>query len=414
MMWHGAIGIVALLGLAWIVSENRSQVAWRVVAAGIAFQFAVAVLLLRVESVENAFEALNQAVLAVQTASQEGTSFVFGYLAGADAPFDVAHPQNSFVLAFQGLPLILLVGVLSALLFHWNILPMIVRGFAWVLRRTLGLGGAVGVSSAANVFVGMIEAPLLIRPYLGTMSRAGLFVVMTAGMATIAGNMFVLYATILSAAIPDAAGHLMTASLISAPAAIAVATLMVPGVEQDATAEVTVAKSEAKSAVEVVVNATFEGVKLVISVAAMLVVAIALVSLVNQLLALLPSAADDPISLQKLLGWAMAPVAWLLGVPWREASLAGELLASKIVLNELVAYMDLAALSDNALSPHSRLVLSYALCGFANLGSLGIMLGGLSAMVPERRDDIFALGPKSLLSGNLASFLTGAVVGLVA
>ncbi len=414
MVWQGALGIAVLLGLAWSIGEKRSAVPWRLVAGGLVLQFAVALLLLRVEAVEKAFEAVNRAVLAAQAATQEGTAFVFGYLGGGAPPFETAYPANAFILGFQGLPLILLVSALSALLFHWRVLPLIVRGFAWALRKTLGIGGSVGVAAAANVFVGMIEAPLLIRPYLRDMSRAGLFMVMTVGMATIAGNMFVLYATILAPVVPDAAGNLLTASLISAPAAIAVAALMVPGTGGDKQAEVSLAGGDAGSSMEALVKGTAAGVKLVISVAATLVVAVALVSLVNQLFGLLPAVGGEALSLQRLLGWVLAPVAWLLGVPWSEALLAGELMGTKIVLNELIAYLDLAALPADGLTAQSRLILTYALCGFANLGSLGILLGGLGAMVPERRADIIALGPKSLLSGNLASFLTGAVVGLVA
>jgi CNT family concentrative nucleoside transporter len=290
----------------------------------------------------------------------------------------------------------------------------VVRGFAFVLRKTLGVSGAVGVAAAANIFIGMIEAPLLIRPFLRDMSRSGLFMVMTVGMATIAGNMFVIYATILADAIPGAAGHLLTASLISAPAAIAIAALMVPGTKDETDSEaVEIASMGNKSAMAALVNGTLEGVKLVVGVAALLVVAIALVSLVNQILELLPAIAGAKLSLERLLGWAMMPVAWALGVPWAEAAKAGSLLGTKVVLNELVAYLNLAALPAGELSASSRLILTYALCGFANFGSLGILLGGLTAMVPERRTDIVSLGIKSLVAGNLASFMTGAVAGLL-
>ena len=414
MAWHGILGIVALLSLAWACSEKRAAVPWLLVASGVVLQVVVAMVVLRVEPVEHAFAALNTLVEAIETAARAGTAFVFGYAGGGDVPFEVANPQNTFILAFQGLPIILLVSALSALLFHWGILPAIVRGFAWALRKILGLGGSVGFASAANVFVGMIEAPLLIRPYLRGMSRAGLFMVMTAGMATISGNMFVLYATILAPVVPDAAGNLLTASLISAPAAVAVAALMVPGTGKGDLAEALAPAERTGSALEAVVDGTAEGVKLVISVAAILVVAIALVSLANQMLDLFPAVGGAPLTLQRILGWGMMPVAWLLGIPWNEALTAGELLGTKVVLNELVAYLDLAALPADALSEQSRLILTYAICGFANLGSLGILLGGLGAMIPDRRADIVALGPKALLSGNLASFMTGAVVGIVA
>lgn len=413
MTWQGALGLVALVGVAWLLSERRAAVPWRLVASGLVLQFALALLMLRVGPVATALERLNDLVLALQAATVSGTSFVFGFLGGGAAPFEISYPQNAFVLAFQGLPLILVVSALSALLFYWRVLPLVVRGFAWALRKTLGLGGAVGVAAAGNVFVGMIEAPLLIRPYLKELDRPALFLVMTAGMATIAGNMFVLYATILGPVLPDAAGSLLTASVISAPAAVAIAALLVPGRFADDGEELADMADAAGSSAEAIVNGTLSGVTLVISVAATLVVAVALVALANQLIGLLPEVGGAALSLQRLLGWALAPVAWLLGIPWSEAVLAGELMGTKIVLNELVAYLEMAALPADSLSPQSRLILTYGLCGFANLGSLGILLGGLGAMVPERRSEIVALGPKSLLAGTLACFMTGAVAGLV-
>ena len=228
MIWQGALGIVVFLGFAWALGEQRRVIAWRLVIACLVLQFAVALVLLRVPPVGELFAALNRAVTAFAAATGQGTAVVFGYLGGGPPPFKVVQPEHAFILAFQGLPLILVVSALSALLFYWRIAPLVVRAFAWALGRTLGLGGAPSVAVAANVFVGMIEAPLLVRPYLRDMSRAGLFMVMTAGMATIAGNMYVLYVTILGPVVPDAAGNLLTASLISAPAAIAVAALMVP------------------------------------------------------------------------------------------------------------------------------------------------------------------------------------------
>ena len=416
-MWQGilqaALGLIVLLGFAWAVSEDRRAIPMRVVASAMALQFGLAVLLLRLPPVTAALSWLNKAVEALRQATIAGTSFVFGYLGGGPAPFEPTAPQNGFILATQGLPLILIVSALSALLFYWRILPKIVQGFAWVLERTIGLGGATGVASAANVFVGMIEAPLLIRPYLRDLTRAGLFLVMTVGMATIAGNMFVLYATVLSPVLTDAAGTLMGASVISAPASVAIAALMVPGdytgdaVEQPGPGE------DATSAVEAIVNGTLAGVRIIVAVAAVLIVAIALVHLANLFLSLLPEIGGFRLSLQRILGWLLMPVAWLIGIPWNEAGLAGELMGTKIVLNELVAYLSMAELPADALSPRSATILTYALCGFANLGSLGIMLGGLAALVPERRAEIVALGPKALVAGTVACFMTGAMAGLL-
>jgi CNT family concentrative nucleoside transporter len=308
--------------------------------------------------------------------------------------------------------MILLASALSAILFYWGILPKIVRGTAWLLRRTLGIGGAEGLANAANIFIGMVEAPLFIRPYVSRLSRGELFSIMTCGMATIAGTVMVLYAGLLSEVIPDAMGHLLAASIISAPAAIAIARIMVPterGRETDADIA---APSPAGSTMEAVTNGTADGIKLVINVAAMLIVLIALVGLVNICLGLLPDMAGAPITLQRLLGYLMAPVMWLIGIPWSECVTAGSLMGTKTVLNELLAYMEMGSLGADALSERTRLILTYALCGFANPGSLGIMIGGLGAMAPDRKKDIVHLGARSILAGTLATCMTGIMAGL--
>jgi CNT family concentrative nucleoside transporter len=258
----------------------------------------------------------------------------------------------------------------------------------------------------------MVEAPLLIRPYLATMSRGGLFAVMTCGMATIAGTVFVVYATILSPILPDAAGHLLTASLLNAPSALAIAAVMIPP-EGDPREVPDVSSSDVHGSMEAVVKGTVDGVQLLINITAMLVVMVALVSLANQILGLLPDVGGAALTLQRGLGWIAAPLAWLIGVPSSEAVAAGGLIGTKVVLNEFIAYVDLAGPAGEALSAHSRLILAYALCGFSNLGSLGIMIGGLTTMVPDRRADIIAVGPRTIVSGLLASCLTAAVVGLI-
>jgi len=307
--------------------------------------------------------------------------------------------------------MILLASALSALLFYWGILPRLVRGCAWVLRRTLGVGGAEGLANAANIFIGMVEAPLFIRPYVSKISRGELFSIMTCGMATIAGTVMVLYAGVLSPVIPDALGHLLTASIISAPAAIALARIMVPTTRGDET-DAVAAAAPAGSAMEAVTNGTAAGVKLLIDIIALLVVLVSLVGLVNIALGLLPETGGEPITLQRLLGFVMAPVMWLLGIPWSECITAGGLMGTKTVLNEFLSYLELASLGPDALSERTRLILTYAMCGFANPGSLGIMLGGLGAMAPERRTEIVGLGARSILAGTLATCMTGAIVGL--
>jgi CNT family concentrative nucleoside transporter len=406
------LGIALILALAFGLSEDRRAVRPRLVLGGLALQFLLAVLLLELPPAKQVFLALNGLVMALQEATEAGTGLVFGFLGGAAAPYDVAHPENSFVLAFRALPLILVISALSALLFHWRILPVLVRGFAWLLRHTLGTGGPVGLAAAANVFVGMTEAPLLIRPYLAGLSRGALFALMVCGMATVAGTVMVLYATILGGTIPDALGHILTASLVSAPAALLIAGVMIPDTAPPDDRPPAVV-SEARGAMDAITRGTLDAIPLWLNILAMLVVMVALVSLANALLALLPPVAGAPLSAQRILGWIMAPLVWLIGIPWAEATTAGALMGLKTVLNELVAYVQLAALPEGALSERSRLIMTYALCGFANLGSLGIMIGGLGAMVPERRDEIVALGMRSILAGTLATLMTGAMVALL-
>ncbi len=411
---QSALGLIAFVAIAYVLSEDRRRFPWRTVTSALLLQILLATALLKLPPFKGLFLTLNDLLLALERATQAGTAFVFGYLGGAPTPFVETGHASSFVLAFRALPLVLVVSALSSLLFYWGVLPAVVRLVSWALQKTLGLGGAVGLSAAADIFVGMVEAPLFVRPYLKHMSRGELFSVMTCGMATISGTVMVLYASFLSHAVPDAMGHILTASLINVPAAILVSAVMVPtpgnsrGTEGDLAA-----RSAARSSIDAVTQGTLAGVELLINIVAMLVVFVALVSLANMLLALLPEAGGRPLTLQRGLGWLMAPVVWLMGIPWRETGTAGALMGTKTVLNELIAYLDLAGLPTHALGERSRLVMTYALCGFANLGSLGILLGGLGTMVPERRDEIISLGPKSVVSGTLATLMTGAVVGIL-
>lgn len=411
-MIHSGFGVLALLGLAWLASERRDLIAWRTVGSGIALALGLIAAFTWLPGLSWLLEQSNGVLDALMAASTAGTSFVFGYIGGGPLPFTPVSPGAGFVLATQALPLVLLISALSAVLFHWGLLTRVVQAFAWLLNRTLGIGGAVGVSAAANAFVGMIEGPLVIRPWLARMSRGELFIVMNCGMATIAGTVLVLYAAILGARLPDALGHLLVASIVATPLALVVAALMVPG---STTEEATInLPREDASSIAAVTRGTLEGVQLLIYIVAMLLVFVALVALANAALGLLPAVAGAPLSLERMLGWLFSPLALLIGVPWHEAAVAGSLLGKKTVLNEFLAYLDLAALPPEALSERSRLLLTYALAGFANFGSLGIMLGGLGAMLPaERRHELAALGLKSVLAGMLTTCLTAALVGLV-
>jgi len=399
---HALAGIAGLLALAWLAGEKRGAVPWRAVVAGLALQLAMAVVFLKVTLVKEAFLKLNDALLVLEQATQAGTGLVFGYLGGGPAPFQVTDTGATFVLAFRALPLVLVISALSALLFYWRILPAIVRALSLALEKLMRVGGVVGLSAAANIFVGMVEAPLFVRPYLARVSRGELFAIMVGGMASIAGTVLFLYAAILRPVLPDAVAHLLIASILSAPAALVIAFLMVPP-EGAVTGGNIELRSEAASSMDALTRGTLDGAQLLLNIVAMLVVFVALVALVNLVIA--------PYSLQGALGWALAPLAWLCGIPWSEARAAGALLGTKTVINELVAYVELSKLSE--LSERSRVLLTYALCGFANFGSLGIMLGGLGTMCPERRSEVVALGLKSILAGTLATCLTAATVALL-
>ena len=411
---QSAFGMAALLAIAWLVSENRRAVSLRQAAAGLALTFASAVLFLKVPGTTAVFFGINRGVNALAEATKAGTAFVFGYIGGGPLPFELKVPGAEFSLAFQALPVVLVISVLTSLLFHWRILPPIVRGLSWVLERTLGVGGAVGLSAAANIFLGMIEAPLFIRPYLVNLTRAELFIVMTVGMACIAGTVLVIYATLLAPIIPDAPAHLVVASVLDAPAAILIAMIMIPDPESGHTgARLVDPRKAASSSMDAIVQGAITGLELLLNITVMLIVLVALVHLANSILGLLPDIAGAPISLQRGLGLLMAPICWLMGIPWRDAATAGSLMGIKTVLNEFIAYVELTKLPPDALDPRSRLIMLYAMCGFANFGSLGIMIGGLGAMAPERRADVTSLGLKAIVSGTLSTCLIGSIVGVL-
>ncbi|MEM7251012.1 MAG: nucleoside transporter C-terminal domain-containing protein [Pseudomonadota bacterium] len=419
---QSVLGLAALVLVAWLLSEAKRQVRSRPIIVGVVLQIAIAALCLNIPVVATAIGSMSEVVNALSRATEAGTSLIFGYLGGAPLPFEERQPGASFILAFRALPLIIFLSALTAVLTYWRVLPWIIQGFAAVLRRVLGLGGAVGFASAANIFVGMVEAPLFIRPYLSQMTRSELFMVMTVGMATVAGTVLILYATILSPVLPDAAGHLVVASVISIPAAVVVSLIMVPratgredkapdGAPRDIPVSVTTA---GESAMDALSNGTQRGLSLYLNVIAMLLVLVACVQLINLMLGLLPDVAGHPISLERLASFIFAPLAWLIGIPWGEqVHTAATLLAKKTILNEFLAYLDFAQLPAGALSERSAIILTYALCGFANPGSVGILTAGFLTLLPERRSEILSLAPRTLISGTLATLMTGAVVGLL-
>src|ERR1041384_4197495 len=333
---HALAGIAGLVAIAWLLGEKRAAVPWRAIVAGFVLQLGMAVIFLKVGPVKGAFLKLTAALLGPEQATQAGTGLVFGYLGGGPVPFTVTDAGATFVLAFRALPIVLVMSALSALLFYWRVLPAIVRALSIALEKLMRVGGVVGLSTAANIFVGMVEAPLFVRPYLPRVSRGELFAIMVGGMASIAGTVLFLYAAILRAVIPDAVAHLLIASILSAPAALVIAFLMVPP-EGAVTGGNVELRSEASSSMDALTRGTLDGAQLLLNIVAMLVVFVALVALVNLVIA--------PYSLQGALGRALAPLAWLCGIPWSEARAAGALLGTKTVINELVAYVDLSKMT---------------------------------------------------------------------
>ena len=405
------LGIAVLIGAAWLLSEARSEVRWRVTFIGLVMQLVLAFLLLKVPLLSEGLLYINVLVTAVENATRAGTTFVFGYLGGGEVPFGVDAEGALYIFAFRVLPQILVFSVLVALLWYWRILPVVVRGFGWVLRRSLGVGGAVGTAGAASVFLGMVEAPLVVRAYLGSMTRSEMFTLMTCGMATVAGSIMVLYASVLRDVIDGALGHVLVASVINVIGAVFISRIMIPVGEETESLD-TADTLSYSSTMDAITRGTFDGLRLVANVGAMLIVLVSLVALANQALTAV-EVWGAPLTLERMMGWVFSPVAWLIGVPWAEAQVAGGLLGTKLVLNELVAYLQLAALDPSQLSDSTRLILTYAICGFANFGSLGIMLGGLSTLVPERRSELLNIGPKTLISGMIVTCNTGAIVGLI-
>lgn len=412
---QGLIGIAVILGLAWAFSEDRKvRPGWRWAAGAIAMQLVLALVIVRVPAVWGLVDGINRAVAAIETATLAGSSYMFGYLGGAPIPF-VLKPgaAQPMVIAFQILPLIIVFSALTALLWHWGVLRVVVNGLSWALRKTLGVTGVVGLNAGANIFLGVVEAPLIVRSWFARMSRADMFAVMVLSMANISGALLVLYATTLAPQLPDAVGHMIVASFLSLPAAILIARIMVPGVGS-AELEEPAAEVAYESTMDAIIKGTMDGVQLVLAVIGIIIVIFALVNLVDQILAAaLPLIGTEPITVKRSFGWLFSPFMWTLGVPWAEAGTAGSLMGTKAILNEYVAYLEFAGLPAEALSARSKLIVTYALCNVANLASVGLLVSTISTLAPDRRRDAVSLGMKSWIAGNLASAMGAAVIGLV-
>jgi len=412
MRAQGFLGIIVFLAIAWLISEKRKLVKPATIIAGVVLQFAIAGVLLYIPFFQRFFLLLNNVVLALDTATKAGTSFVFGYVGGGPTPFMVTDPGSNFSFAFQSLPLILVIGALSSLLFYWKVLPVVVQFFSMILRKTLNIGGALGLGASTTIFLGLVEAPLVIKPYLKKMTRSELFSLMTVGMACVAGTMMIIYATVLNGIVPNPLGHILVASFIHVAAAITIARVIVPETEEE-TAGSLIPHRSATSSMDAIVKGTMDGLTLLLNIIVMLIVIVALVQLVNVILGVFPNFLGQPLTLQRILGFIMAPIVWLFGIPWSQAQTAGSLMGTKTILNEFLAFLELAKLPAGALDPRSRLIMTYALTSFANLGSLGILIGGLGSLAPERRDEVVSMGMNAVVAGTLATCMTGAVIGIL-
>ena len=415
--FRGLLGIALMVLLAWVISEDRSaRPTWRWIAGALALQAGLALLIVRVPFVWDAVTLANEAVAAIERATLDGSSYMFGYLGGAPLPFELAQGAEApVIIAFQILPLVIVFSALAALLWHWGVLRWLVDGLSFLLRRTLRVSGVVGLSGGANMFLGVVESPLVVRAYFARMSRADLFQVMVLAMATISGAILILYATTLSRTVPDAVGHMISASLISLPAALLIAKLMVPGAASAEGEEPDAGSQGLKfeSSIDAIIKGTMDGMQLFLAVIAVIIVVFALVSLADQLLALLPMVDGEPLSLKRAFGWLFSPLMWLIGVPWAEAQAAGSLMGTKAILNEYVAYLELAALPPSTFAPRSLLIVTYALCGVANLASIGLLVSTIGTLCPERRAEVAGLGVRSWIAGNMATAMTGAWIGLI-
>lgn len=405
------LGIVVVILLCWIVSENRRVFPWRLAIGAVAVQAGLVLALFAIPGSQGVLAAITGAVDGLAAATRVGAQFVFGYLAGGAQPYVIENRPALFVFAFEVLPLILVISALSALLWHWRILRWITRGFGFLFQKTLGLGGASALAVAANIFLGMIESPIVIRAYLDKLTRSEIFLMMVVGLATVAGSTMVAYATLLAPVLPNAAGHVLVASIVSAPAGVLLARIIVPEKKGQGGAFADYGSAlRYDSAIDAIVKGTADGLMVVLNISAILIVFVALVALANVMLGGF-WLFGEPVTIERLLGYAFAPVAWLTGVEWADAQIAGRLLGVKLTLTEFVAFIQLGAVPEEGMSERTRMLLTYALCGFANIGSVGITVTGLSVLIPERREEVLGLVWKALFAGFLATLMTASVVG---
>lgn len=413
--WDNAraiLGIIMIFAIAYGLSENKKRFPWKIVLGAVAIQFGFALILFGIPVVREVLFAANIVVDSLIAATAAGTEFVFGPTFGTQAGWEAHTGQLGPIFAVHLLPLIIVVAALSAILWHWHILRWVTKGFASIFRRFLGLGGATSLAVSANVFMGMTEAPVLIKPYIKGMTRSEIFILMTAGFATVAGSVLVLYGVFLQDVLPNALGQLLAASLIAAPAAVALALVMVPEtVEERQRAHEP--DFEYESTMDAFATGATDGLKILANIVTMLIAALALLFLVNAGLKALPDVAGAELSIERILGWIFSPIMYMIGVPLGEAAQSGSLMGIKTVLTEFIAFLELSSGAGEGLSQRSAMITAHAICGFANFGSIGILLGGLSIIEPARRSTFLELAWKTLVAGTLATCLSGAIVGVL-
>jgi CNT family concentrative nucleoside transporter len=411
--WDNArafLGIAMIFAIAWGLSENKKAFPWKLVLGAVAIQFGFALILFGIPIIREALFAANIVVDSLIAATAYGTNFVFGPVFGTQAGWEELTGQPGPIFAVHLLPLIIVVAALSAILWHWHILRWVTKGFASIFRRFMGLGGATSLAVSANVFMGMTEAPVLIKPYIKGMTRSEIFILMTAGFATVAGSVLVLYGVFLQDVLPNALGQLLAASLIAAPAAVALALVMIPETV-DEKQRAHEPDFEYESTMDAFATGASDGLKILANIVTMLIAAFALLYLVNAGLGALPEVGGAKLSIERILGWVFAPIMYMVGVPLNEAAQSGSLIGIKTVLTEFVAFLQLSGEAGEGLSERSAMITAHAICGFANFGSIGILIGGLSIIEPSRRSTFLELAWKTLVAGTLATCLSGAVVG---
>ena len=405
-------GIVVILLFCWGLSENRRKFPVRLAIGAIAIQVALILALFAIPQSHVLLGGVANGMSALSDATDQGMQFVFGYMGGGDQPYQVTNSGALFVFALKVLPLILVISALSALLWHIGVLKIIIRGLGYIFEKTIGLGGATSLGVASGIFVGNVESMIIIKGYLDKLTRSELFVLVVIGMANVSGSTMVAYVLILQNVLPDAAGHILAAAVVSAPAGVLLARIVVPDLINHKVDKLDYG-SELKydSAIDAVSKGTVDGMTVAMNIAAILVVMVALAALANAILTVIPPIDGQPVTVERILGLIFTPLAWLIGVPWNEAAKGGEILGIKMVLTEFVAFLKLAAIPVADMTPRTRIILTYATCGFANIGSVGISVAGFSALMPSRRPEILGLVWKALLSGFLATCLSAAIVG---